>query len=84
MDHTGLTDLPNHPKQVQPRVVRWTKLLVRPYLLQLKKDHPGVVLVTGDLDGPSEQYVCAVNDVPLVSIVKNSSLSRQTTEQVRT
>ena len=38
-------------------VVRRTKLLVRPYFIPLKADHPVIVLVTGDSDGPAHQYV---------------------------
>ena len=37
-------------------VVGQTKLLVRQYILPLKIEHPGFVLVVGDLDGPSVQY----------------------------
>ena len=68
----GMTDLPNHPKQVQPQsdlldqtvgqsvsftiengpswdctcsVVHQTQLLICPYFLPLRMDHPGIVLV---------------------------------------
>ena len=37
-------------------VVRRTKLLVRLYLLPLKMHHYGVILITGDLDGISDQF----------------------------
>ena len=37
-------------------VVGQTKPLVRQYILPLKIEHPGFVLVVGDLDGPSVQY----------------------------
>ena len=41
-------------------VVPWTKLLViraiRQYILSLKTDRPRVILVTGYMDGPSDQY----------------------------
>ena len=37
-------------------VVRRTKLLVRLCLLPLKMDHPGVILVMGDLDCPLDQH----------------------------
>ena len=36
-------------------VTCFTKLLVRQYILPLKIDHSWVVLVTGDLSGPSDQ-----------------------------
>ena len=37
-------------------VVRLAKLLVRFHLLSLKMDHPKVLLVMGELHGPSDQY----------------------------
>ena len=36
-------------------VVHRTKLLIRQYILPQKTDHAEVVLVTYDLDGPSDQ-----------------------------
>ena len=30
--------------------------VIRPYILPLKTDHPGVVLVTADLDGPLDEF----------------------------
>ena len=61
-------------------VVRRTKLLVRPYLLPLKMDHPGVVLVTGDSGGPSHQYGLSRQ---WCFISFNGKRYRRTTEQVR-
>ena len=59
--------------------------MVRQYILPLKMDHPGIVLVTGDLGGPLDQLVHAINDRPIVSIVKDTdgpSLVPQTMQQV--
>ena len=42
-------------------VVRRTKPLIRQYLLPLETDHPGVVLVIGDLGSPLNQYSSQVN-----------------------
>ena len=49
-------------------------VLVCRYLLPLKTDHPGVVLVSGDLGGPSDQtsMVHSVNNIPLVSIIEDT------------
>ena len=41
-------------------------------LLPLKMDHPGVVLVMGDLDGPWNSMVHSINDCLLVSMVKDT------------
>ena len=37
-------------------MIHRTKLFVRQYHLLFKTDHPGVVLVTGDLSGPLDLY----------------------------
>ena len=41
------------------------------FLLPLEMDHPGVVLVTGELGGTSGSLVRSVNDIPLVSMPKD-------------
>ena len=53
-------------------MIRRTKLLVRRYILPLKTDHPGVILVTGVLDGPLDH---SVNDIPLVLPIKDTERS---------
>ena len=51
---------PRHPMEnpgsVPGSMFRQTEMLIRQYLLPLKTDHLGAVLVTGDLSGPSDQY----------------------------
>ena len=51
----------------------WSDQTVGPSVsLPLKTDHPGVVLVTGDLDDRKNNMVHSVNDAPLVSMVKDT------------
>ena len=67
-------------------VVRRTKRLVRQYLLPLKMDHLGVVLVMGELGGPLDQYGPFSQRYPINLHGKKyrriNSLVRRTTEQV--
>ena len=41
-------------------MVRRAKVVVRPYLVPLKTDHPGVVLVMGDLLWPCHVIMCVL------------------------
>ena len=68
-------------------VISGTKLLVPQYLFLLKTDHPGAVLVTGNLDGPSDQCGPFSQWFP-ISFSSNiywrsSSLVQHRTKQVR-
>ena len=61
-------------------VVHQTKLSVHCYLLPLKTDHPGVILVTSNLGGPFSQW-CSIS-FNGKRYWRTNSLVQQTMEQV--